>query len=178
MQVFTWFASFFKNDFIKGLFMFDWIKDLSFIDISTVILSIVASVVSIRSLWISKTQTISTVITDNRIDWINSVRTLVQQFMEEYLKGNESQKYIKQKLSANILLYLRHDVSIYKVFTEALYRCTENDFSESDYSALLYATQDMLNDVWNRMKREAGISKRSEAKIKKKLKKEKMKSNK
>ena len=155
--------------------MIDFIEKLSFVDISTLALSIVASIISVKSLWVTKTQAINTVITSNRIEWINSVRTLVQQFMEEYLKEDASNQYTKQKLATNILLYLRHDVSVYKDFLNILNHCTNNSFCVDDYDKLICATQDMLNDVWNRMKREAGISKRSEMRLKKKLKQEKLK---
>lgn len=155
--------------------MLDCIKELSFVDISTLGLSIIASIISIKSLWITKTQAINTFITSNRIEWINSVRTLVQQFMEEYLKKDDSNQYMKQKLATNILLYLRHDVSVYKDFLNILSHCTSNIFCEDDYNKLICATQDMLNDVWNRMKREAGISKRSETRLKRKLTQEKLK---
>lgn len=155
--------------------MLDFIEKLSFVDISTLVLSIIASIVSVKSLWVTKTQAINTVITSNRIEWINSVRTLTQQFMEEYLKGDTAIQYTKQKLATNTLLYLRHDASVYKDFLIILNHCTNNSFCEEDYRKLIYATQDMLNDVWNRMKREAGISKRSEVRLKKKLKREKLK---
>lgn len=150
------------------------LKEVSLVDISTIALSIAATVISVKALFVSKRQLINSAITNNRIEWINTVRNLVQSFVEEYLKCGTDNQYEKKVLAANIELYLRHDVSIYKPFFAVLKKCTLNTYREEDCLMLISTTQDLLNDVWNRMKREAGISERSEKRLKAKLKQEKL----
>ncbi len=134
-------------------------------------ISFLAIVVSVAGVMISRRSLINTAITSNRIEWINDVRSLVQAYTGSYLKGDFSEKKLAE---TNILLYLRHDVKIYKPLIEALEICTADEaVNYANLSKLVVATQDTLNDVWNRMKREAGISRRSEQRLKKKLRDEK-----
>ena len=146
-------------------------KSASVLDVISLVISGIAAIISIGSLVVSRRKLINTTITSNRIEWINSVRSLVQQFVVEYRKNDTD---LKKNSAVSIKLYLRHDVKIYQPFISQLDACTKNSYDDTECEKLIVATQDMLNDVWNRMKREAGISKRSEARLKERLKNEKL----
>lgn len=147
----------------------DILREMTALDFASIVLSIIATIVSILSLSLSKRQLVNTTITNNRIEWINSVRKLVHEFIAIYIDDNTDNVLKKKSLSANIKLYVRDDAVFYGNFIYVLEKCTANSFNELDYNNLIRATQDMLADVWNRMKREAGISQYSERRLRKRL---------
>lgn len=71
-------------------------------------------------------------------------------------------KIIKSKID----LFIKFDSIFYKEFEEKLTYCIYNKYKENDYKKLLLLSQQFMNDTWIRIKRESGISKREERKIK------------
>ncbi len=149
--------------------------NLTVVEISTIILSIIATIISLCSVVINKRQLVNTTITNNRIKWINSVRELTHEFLREYLKRENSDQYKKECIYVKICLFLRNDVEIYQKFLDLIKKCTYEKFEDNMTIELVIETQILLNSVWNRMKREAGISNKSELKLANQLMKEKLK---
>ena len=140
------------------------------IDYIPLVISLFAICVSLLSYTVSRRSLINSTITKHRIDWINNIRALSEEFIVHYIENDVKGKRIVQ---GKILLYLRYDVAIYADFINTLDSCVNNDYDHDTYKLLIISIQSVLSDVWNRMKREAGISLRNEKKIKNLLKKEK-----
>lgn len=87
-------------------------------------------------------------------------------FKRIYIEGEEIKlKIIKSKID----LYIRYDSIFYKEFEKKLSYCIYNKYTENDYKELISLSQQFMNDAWIRIKKEAGISKREEKKIKRYL---------
>ena len=149
--------------------MIQLFRDTAALNVVTILLSVAAAVVSLLSLFLSKRQLVANAITANRIEWIRSVRGLLSRFLDAYMEDGEESGRLKRSLSVHIQLYLRHDAPAYRAFLDALDQCVRNPFDQEDCRRFVWASQDMLGDVWNRMKREAGISRKSEERLRKKL---------
>lgn len=133
-----------------------------FLNACSLALSIVAAIVSIVALSVSKAQVVNTTITNKRIKWIEDVRALLNEFIAIYTNNDEAEKLKKKTLASHIRLFLRDNAPQYKSFIIILKKCEENDFNQGNLDSLINEAQRMFNDVWVRMKREAGISKLSE----------------
>lgn len=68
-----------------------------FVNLVPVIISVVALVVSIINLIIIKRNNISNVISNNRIKWMDQVRSLLEDFLEEYITDGQEVKNYKVK---------------------------------------------------------------------------------
>ena len=125
-----------------------------------IIVSIIALVVSIISIFVDKKKTTLEIITQNRIEWIKEVRNLLKEFIEVYTKNGDNEQFliIKNKIS----LYVRDGVTSYKELIEQLNHCVANGYNQKDCNKLIQKAQNVLSEVWIRMKREAGISKKED----------------
>jgi len=131
--------------------MFDKISD----PLSLVIAS-VAAIVSIISVIISSKNVITTTISANRIRWIEDIRSLVCKLLNEYRQPSPNKSVLVETVSL-ILLYLNRYNKGYEFFVISIKKCITAPYSEKNEIDILDATQDVLNSVWRRMKREAGI---------------------
>jgi len=134
--------------------------------IITGLVSSTAVLISIISLMLTKRQVITGVITKNRIEWINNVREHLMDFLEEYI--NEADKIKLRVIKSKIEMHIRND-AIYKTLINNLSKCIDNLYNEADYGELVAEAQIVLNKSWHRTKREAGIKKKEEKKLKKHL---------
>lgn len=132
------------------------------------LISFAALIISIMNYLNNRNQVIANIVSVDRIKWISDVRNLMFLFLESYLKGEcENLKIIKSKID----LYIIYDKDSYKSFEEKLNYCILNDYTDKDYRELVSETQEMLNQVWVRIKDESGILKMDEKRINKRLKK-------
>lgn len=126
-----------------------------------VIISICAQITARRSI---VTQTIST----QRIEWIGTVRNLINSFLKEY-SGLRSKKELIN-IYTEISLYLNPKHDCYGELADALKNCIEYDgYVEKFHWDVVRESQRVLDEVWVRMKREAGISRREEKSLTRKL---------
>ena len=137
----------------------------------TAVVALAAIVVSIISAMISRTNVITTAISTNRIEWISAVRELIFEFLSEYRSESPDKKKLGL-LSTHIMLYLNRRNDDYILLVSALQKCLDTGYTDALYADLVDAAQDVLNSVWLRMKREAGIRKWHEIKISNSIKKE------
>jgi len=133
--------------------------------------AITAIIVSIFSFFQSKRNSVLTSISSNRINWINELRNEIHEFLKEYLRQGENE-YKLRMIRAKIELYLSNS-EFYSDFSKQLKQCSERPFSEDDYNKLVNEAQIVFNDVWRRMKREAGISYNSDKRLSRKIEREK-----
>ena len=129
--------------------------------------SVVAIVFSVSSIIFSainlvqvkKTQIISG-ITQNRIHWIENVRTMTMDFIEMFNIHRPAAELETQMYK--IKLFMREDVESYKQMIKAMENCC-NPPADKERKSLLdeltRTTQEVLAEVWRRTKAEAGMSK-------------------
>lgn len=132
------------------------------------ILSIVISTSTLIFNVINERKKIATEnITNNRINWIGDVRNLLKDFIEYYInssiKNDKNLIIIKNKLA----LYMRNNVNSYSELLHQIDICIQNGYNENDCNRLITASQNVLSEVWIRMKREAGISLKEDLKYEK-----------
>lgn len=134
-----------------------------FLDVAPIILSIFAFFVSIISIDISRKNNISNLISKERMNWIAQVRDLMADFLCAYIKQEEKEKL--KIINSKINLYIKFDSEFYQALHNKLTYCVDNSYTEKDYEELVISMQNVLNDVWVRIKREAGILKIEENSI-------------
>ena len=138
--------------------------------VTTSVLALIAVVISSISLFVAKRQVIASVITKTRIDWLDTIRVQLADFLEEYI--NQSDKIRLHIIKAKIEIQIKNDANIYKPLLAQINKCIENAYNESDYIALVNQAQILLDKIWERIKREAGARKKMEARLKNRLKQE------
>lgn len=126
--------------------------------------SVAALTVSIANAALSKRRLVAETITANRIQWIQAVRELMGEFIEQFLK-NQTDKRRLRLLNAKIGLYIRYEEPIYQALEKLLLRCVQESYSEELEQELIRECQRVLHDAWKRMKSESGIGKWSERRI-------------
>lgn len=137
------------------------------LEFASIALSVLAFFISVGN-WINdKRKNISEIVSNERIKWIKDVRNLTALFLEKYIKGEDEKelKIIKSKID----LYIRWNSSFYQKYNEKLNHCIVNAYNEDDYKELTSFAQEVLNDVWVRIKKETGISIKDEKRIIKEL---------
>ena len=99
-----------------------------------------------------------------RIEWLNKVRQLMVEFIENYYLRADPSKLQVCKLK--IELYTRRDSSVYEKLNELLNACTEDtEFNKERYDELIEECQKVLNSTWIRIKLESGMSRKDDKKI-------------
>jgi hypothetical protein len=127
-------------------------------DVLLAIASIGAVVISITGLLLQKKAVVATSISASRIKWIEDVRTLTNNFLREYKKGEEGKSELLQ-INANIRLYLSRGNTDYIKLVNILDECLYKPYSDDIYIRLIDEAQDLFHQVWTYAKVEAGISK-------------------
>ncbi len=146
------------------------LKDI--FDFLTIFLALAAFVISIITAMTHRKELITSAISSNRIEWIKEVRALMFDFITEYkINTNKTRLHI---LSSHIMLYLNRQ-NDYSEFVDAVRRCVDLEYSETNHLHLVNSTQDMLNSVWRRMKLETGLKVNYDNNVKAKLKKDNQK---
>ncbi|MDE7299406.1 MAG: hypothetical protein K2N94_11345 [Lachnospiraceae bacterium] len=137
-------------------------------NVVTIILSILAFIISFMNYLNSRKKIISDIVSQDRIKWISDVRSLTSCFLEKYISGGDEKelRVIKSKID----LYIIYGKEVYASFENKLNHCILHPYNNKDYEDLVTETQIMLNGVWVRIKNEAGITRRGEQKIRKLLK--------
>lgn len=131
-------------------------------EIITLIISFSSLIISIFTFLVNKRKNINQIITKNRLNWIYQVRLLLQKFLEEYI-NNES-KATMLITRNKIALYFRKDVLSYTKLLNQIDMCIENEYSKENCDKFILESQNVLSEVWIRMKREAGINKKTDEK--------------
>lgn len=144
-----------------------FVSGLSFtvvLSIITTVTVIVTVIISALNYLLTKKRLISEVISTNRMNWITQVREYCSAFIIELDKAYPDIHVLKE-LQIKILLYGRGGGPYDKLFNslERGISVVENqgyniDDKQDAVKYIIVATQEVLNDVWKRMKMEAGIS--------------------
>ena len=151
--------------FIQGLNQAPSNQPLSLSLICCIVLSLLISFISLAISWYNayyKTKAFQADnITKNRLLWISEVRNLIALFIDTYIgyikKPDEAIEL--ERIAAKIRLYLRSNDADYEALTDALENCIKEGYCEATLNALITAAQNVLNDVWLRVKAETMISK-------------------
>lgn len=133
------------------------------ITILPIAISSLALIISFINYLNDRNKVISSIVSADRIKWISDVRGLMSNFLELYIKRSEQDKLkiIKSKID----LYIIYEKDSYKNFEKKLNYCISNPYTDEDCRELVTETQIMLNQVWIRIKNEAGILKTDEKRI-------------
>jgi hypothetical protein len=75
-----------------------------FIQTSTTVISVLSALVGVVSYVLSKRQLYTQTVTIQRIDWINTVRTLLSNFIELYVDGQDAKKVLAVKTHIELFL--------------------------------------------------------------------------
>ena len=125
--------------------------------IATTITSVTTLLVLIFNTLTSNRKMLTDAVTMNRMRWIEEVRSLMHEFIVEYMKPSCSQSKLA-RIKAKIDLYIRFDSPAYSALEEELDNCLKRKYEdESQYRDYMKACQKTLNDVWVRIKIEAGM---------------------
>ena len=136
-------------------------------DLLTAIAALLAVVISVFSYFLSKRRAATEHITVNRMDWIKEVRQLCADFLLEFCSSSADVERLNE-------LYIRIQLYGYGKPYEALFEALEACIGHADGTscqkkeyadAALRCAQQVLQEVWWRMKREAGISERADKKM-------------
>ena len=128
--------------------------------IATTITSVTTLLVLIFNTLTSNRKTLTDAVTMNRMHWIEEVRSLMYEFIVEYMKPSCSQEKLS-RIKAKIDLYIRFDSPAYRVLENELNNCLKHKYEdESQYQDYMEACQKTLNDVWVRIKIEAGMDRK------------------
>ena len=132
--------------------------------IISIVLSVLAFLVSVGNLYLEKRKVIAQSLVTERIEWLNKVRQLMVEFIENYYLRADPSKLQVCKLK--IELYTRRDSSVYEKLNELLNACTEDtEFNKERYDELIEECQKVLNSTWIRIKLESGMSRKDDKKI-------------
>ena len=138
-------------------------------DLLSAITALLAVIISVFSYFLSKRRATIEHITVNIMDWIKEVRRLCGDFLLEFNRDPANVDKLKELY---LCIQLYGYGKPYEALFQALEACidhvddTSHEKKEFTDKALLCAQQ-VLQDVWWRMKREAGISERADNKMKK-----------
>ena len=131
-------------------------------EILTLVISFVSLIISIFTFWINKRKNTNEIITKNRLDWIKQVRTLLQEFLNEYISNKPKTDLLITR--NKIALYFRTGVVSYSKLLNQIDRCIEYGYDKENCDKLISEGQNVLSEVWIRMKREAGMNEKTDKK--------------
>lgn len=127
-------------------------------DAITATLSVIALLLTLINLIFTKQKISNEIITSNRLEWIRSVRSLLAQFVEIYTTTPHDKQAL-MIIKYKVTLYFRKDVKSYNAVADQIQKCIDlGCFNTEECDLLVEYVQNMLSEVWIRMKREAGIS--------------------
>lgn len=131
-------------------------------EILTLVISFASIIISILTFLISKRKNTNEIITKNRLDWISQVRTLLQEFLKEYINNEPKANLLITR--NKIALYFREGVVSYSKLLNQIDRCIEYGYDKENCDKLISEGQNVFSEVWIRMKREAGINEKTDKK--------------
>lgn len=111
-----------------------------------------------------KQNLITHTLTTNRLQWIADVRALLNEFLCAYIDQKPEKEL--RKLKAHIELFLV-DKPTYQELTPCMENCCSHSYTEESYKKLIIASQNVLQEVWIRIKIEGGQNKATDEKIQK-----------
>lgn len=142
---------------------------VNLVNLLTAITALLAVITSVFSYLLSKRRATIEHITVNRMDWIKEVRQLCADFLSEFNSDSANADKLKE-------LYIHIQLYGYGKPYEALFEALEVCIDHANFTSCqkkkysdkaLFCAQQVLHDVWLRMKREAGISKKTDEKMEK-----------
>ena len=132
--------------------------------ILTITISLIAVGVSVFNLFLIRKEIYNKTITTERVKWINTVRQLIADFIETYtLDDNNERRLIFIK--AHIELFLNHKNSDHYELSNTLGNYLDN--KNLSVNELITISQVVFKNSWERMKWEAGFTKKKEEEIQK-----------
>jgi len=135
----------------------------NFSTVVSIVISVAAFFISVYNLYLNKSKMTAEFIAKNRMEWIKDVRKLMYEFIASYYKkeGEECLRLCQAKIS----MYTRKNSEAYARLDEQLEICINNEFNMQDYNILIEECQNVLNDVWRRLKLESGMNSAKDKKI-------------
>lgn len=135
----------------------------NFSTVVSIVISVAAFFISVYNLYLNKSKITAEFIAKNRMEWIKDVRKLMYEFIASYYKkeGEECLRLCQTKIS----MYTRKNSEAYARLDEQLEICINNEFNMQDYNILIEECQNVLNDVWRRLKLESGMNSAKDKKI-------------
>lgn len=153
---------------------------IDIVEMITILTSLLALIISLLTYFLTRKKLITETITKNRINWITEVRSYCAEFIGELTKDSPDLQNMKE-LKIKIMLYGRRGLgekgpydSLFNNISKAINIVEQSNTTETKeqiISVLIGSSQAVLNDVWWRMKREVGITKKTDKKIEKEIEK-------
>ncbi|SBW02751.1 hypothetical protein KL86CLO1_11691 [uncultured Eubacteriales bacterium] len=140
------------------------------LSILTIIVSGIAVLISLFSAWISRRSIITNAISSNRIEWIAIVRNLIRDFVKEYSGGSNIP--VLTNIYSELVLYFNPNGEVYAGLVNAMKKAILEGYTAQNHWNILNCGQAVLDSSWKRMKRESGMSFKTELKISKSFVKE------
>ena len=131
--------------------------------IISIVLSVLAFIVSVCNLYLEKRKVIAGSLVNERIEWMKDVRQLMNEFLENYYLNADHSKLQICKLKLE--LYIRRDNPMYNDLNALLEVCTNTEFSIDNYDKLIEECQKVLNNTWKRIKLESGVSQKEDKRV-------------
>lgn len=128
----------------------------------SLVLSIIAVLISLYSVYLTYRKNINNVITKNRMVWIAEIRELVNKFLTEYEGDASKQKMTNLRNHIYLYMNMKNNNKNYNELASCLNECINSDYSVKNRENLILACQAVLSDVWVRLKREGGMSEKSD----------------
>lgn len=123
--------------------------------------SIVALIISIYSLSLTKRKNINECITKSRIEWISNVRKVMTDFLIEYTSPNcNHKKLLNYKITLET--FFTYSNEIYNETINAIDYCLSNKYNGDLQSLkpIIASFQIPINYVWRKAKQETGLDKK------------------
>lgn len=132
-------------------------------EILTIIVSFASLIISILTFIINRRKNVNEYITQNRLEWINKVRLLLQEFLRKYINNQPKEELLV--LRNQIALFFREGVVSYSKLLNQIDLCIEYGYSKDNCNKLILYSQNVFSEVWIRMKREVGINEKTDRKF-------------
>lgn len=132
-------------------------------EILTIIVSSTSLIISILTFIINRRKNVNEYVSQNRLEWINKVRLLLQEFLTKYINNQPKEELLV--LRNQIALFFREGVVSYSKLLNQIDLCIEHGYSKDNCDKLVLYSQNVFSEVWIRMKREVGINKKADKKF-------------
>ena len=114
----------------------------------TILISIATIIVTMR---IDKWRLATKIITENRIEWIKQVRSMLGDFACEYVKGERKDNHKLWELKTRVELFMRRDAADYCKLLKQMELCYIQEYSFDNYEMFMYCSTYVLNRAWKRI---------------------------
>ena len=129
--------------------------------------SLLAIIISILSYTHNRRTLKTEIISKQRIDWINNVRSATTELVNTWLHEDDVLKTEEKKYRVELFLNpenKEHKRLIRLLNSDCFKDCADKSSKSKYIDEIVSETQALLNNSWRRMKIEAGMSKRFERK--------------